>query len=121
MEIAVNKNKPKNRVPRCIGYCRVSTQDQGETGLSIDVQKSMILEKIAELGGVLVEEIYVDNGKSGTTMSRPGLTALLARCSECDFDYLILQAYSLLYRFFHYQRIFPQQTLHPVQLSFLGS
>ncbi len=98
MEIAVNKNKPKNRVPSCIGYCRVSTQDQGETGLSIDVQKSMILEKIAELGGVLVEEIYVDNGKSGTTMSRPGLTALLARCSECDIDYLILQDTSRLSR-----------------------
>lgn len=101
MEIAVNTHKTVKTTtdtPRCLGYARVSTLDQRESGLSVDVQQSMILEKIGEMGGALVEDIYVDDGRSGTNMHRPGLTALLARCSECDIDYLILQDSSRLSR-----------------------
>ena len=60
-----------NAIPRCLGYARVSTSDQKENGLSIDVQKAKILEKVEELGGELTEDIYVDDGRSGTNMHRP--------------------------------------------------
>ncbi len=101
METAVKTTKTLQTTtdtPRCVGYSRISSIDKRETGLSIDVQKSMILEKVGELGGELVEEVYVDDGRSGTNMNRPGLTALLARCSKCDVNYLILQDTSRLSR-----------------------
>ena len=98
METAVKTSNTSNEIPRCLGYSRVSSIDKRETGLSIDVQKSMILGKVGELGGELVEEVYIDDGRSGTNMNRPGLTALLARCSKCDVDYLILQDTSRLSR-----------------------
>ena len=85
-------------VPQCVGYSRVSTSDQKETGLSIDVQKTKILEKIAELGGILAEEIFIDDGRSGTNMNRPGLTALLARCSQGGITHLVIQDTSRLSR-----------------------
>lgn len=87
-----------NPIPKCLGYARVSTLDQKENGLSIDVQKKKILEKIEELGGDLLEEIYVDGGRSGTNMNRSGLTALLARCSKGDVTHLVVQDTSRISR-----------------------
>lgn len=83
---------------RILGYCRVSTNNQKQDGLSIDTQKQMILEKVKEMGGELVEDIYADEGRSGTTMSRPGLRNLLARCSKKDIDCLIVQDTSRMAR-----------------------
>lgn len=85
-------------IPKCLGYTRVSTMDQNEDGLSLDVQKSKILEKVEELGGELTEDIFVDGGRSGTNMNRPGLTALLARCTKGDITHLIVQDTSRLSR-----------------------
>src|SRR3990167_6534759 len=85
-------------VPQCLGYARVSTADQNENGLSIDVQKTKILEKVGELGGNLAEEIFVDGGRSGTNMNRPGLTALLARCTKGDITHLVVQDTSRISR-----------------------
>ena len=98
METTVKTTDNNNEIPRCLGYARVSTSDQKETGLSIDVQISKILEKVQEMGGELVEEVFIDDGKSGTNMNRGGLTALLARCSKLDIGYLILQDSSRLSR-----------------------
>src|SRR3989344_3281649 len=85
-------------VPQCLGYARVSTADQNENGLSIDVQKAKILEKVGELGGELIEEVYVDGGRSGTNMNRSGLNELLARCSQGDISHLIVQDTSRISR-----------------------
>lgn len=85
-------------IPKCLGYARVSTSDQKENGLSIDVQKTKVLEKIEEMGGDLAEEIFIDDGRSGTNMNRPGLTALLARCSKGDITHVVVQDTSRLSR-----------------------
>jgi site-specific DNA recombinase len=85
-------------VPICLGYTRVSTFDQNEDGLSLDVQKTKILEKIEAMGGELAEEIFVDGGRSGTNMNRPGLTALLSRCTKGDITHLVVQDTSRISR-----------------------
>lgn len=85
------------QTPRIVSYCRVSTNNQKVDGLSIETQKTMIMEKVKEMGGELVEDFY-DEGKSGTNMSRPGLTALLARCSKSDISHLVIQDTSRLSR-----------------------
>lgn len=85
-------------IPQIVSYGRVSTSNQKIDGLSIDTQKTMILEKIREMGGELVEDFYIDDGRSGTNMNRPGLTALLARCSKGDITHLVVQDTSRLSR-----------------------
>ncbi|MBI3103533.1 recombinase family protein [Candidatus Daviesbacteria bacterium] len=86
-----------NKKPACLSYCRVSTLEQKDN-LSIETQQIKILEKIEDLGGYLAEDCYIDNGISGTSMNRPGLQALLARCSKKDIDYLIVQDSSRISR-----------------------
>ena len=78
--------------PRCLGYVRVSTPDQRDNGLSVDVQQAKIIAKAQELKGELAEDIYIDGGISGTsTAHRDSLNAMIARCSKGDIDYLIVQ------------------------------
>jgi len=43
MKMIINEN---NGIPRCLGYDRVSTVEQRDNGLSLDVQKTKILEKV---------------------------------------------------------------------------
>jgi len=96
--LAVETLTSSQPIPNILGYARVSTADQNENGLSIDVQKTKILEKVGELGGNLAEEIFVDGGRSGTNMNRPGLTALLARCTKGDITHLVVQDTSRISR-----------------------
>ncbi|EKE00343.1 MAG: recombinase [uncultured bacterium] len=91
------KEKLKAICPKCVGYCRISTQNQKDEGLSIDVQQTKIYEKVRELKGELIG-IFTDEAKTGTNLNRPGLTALLARCTKGDIDYLIVQDTSRLSR-----------------------
>ena len=80
------------KIPICLGYDRVSTINQKNNGLSLETQKTKILEKVEELGGELAEEIYEDGGITGTSIEkRPAIQAVLARCGKGDIDYLIVQ------------------------------
>ena len=89
--------KIDDNIAKICAYKRVSTTDQVDSGASLEVQETKILEKVAELKGHLVE-IYHDDGKTGTNMNRPGLNAMLARCSKGDIKYLIIYDSSRLSR-----------------------
>lgn len=68
----------QNRKDYIVGmYVRLSRDDEraGES-LSIENQKAILSEYIAEQGWTLYE-IYVDDGISGTTFERPGVKKLL--------------------------------------------
>lgn len=56
-----------------IGYCRISTDDKGQT---VDTQKSLIKDW-ANRNGVVLREIYADEGISGTVYPRPQLSQAL--------------------------------------------
>lgn len=88
-----------NKIPKCLGYDRVSTLNQKNNGLSLETQKTKILEKVEELGGVLAEEIYEDPGITGTSIDkRPAIQAMMARCAKGDIDYIIVQDSSRISR-----------------------
>lgn len=97
MKSSVEQSNRCTDKPKCISYCRVSTAEQRDN-LSIETQQIKILEKVEELGGYLVEDSYIDNGISGTTMHRPGLQSLLVRCAKKDVDYLVVQDSSRISR-----------------------
>lgn len=61
-----------------VGYCRVSTQEQAEQGVSLDAQRSR-LEAVAQGHGQSLAEVFVDDGFSGATLERPAMKRLLAQ------------------------------------------
>lgn len=68
---------------QCLVYCRVSTEEQAEKGYSLDTQEKLCRD-FAERSGFRVAGVYRDEGKSGTTLDRPALQDLLAKCTESD-------------------------------------
>jgi len=72
-------------------YCRVSTEEQAEKGYSLDAQEKLC-RSFAENNGCKVAGVYRDGGKSGTTLDRPALKDLLAKCQEDkSIDTMIVQ------------------------------
>ena len=57
---------PRTEVQRAYGYCRVSTDQQPDSGISLDEQQHRITARCAENRWNL-ERIYVDAGVSGST------------------------------------------------------
>jgi len=61
---------------RVVGYCRVSTAEQADSGLGLDAQRASILAECARKGWTLVEMIQ-DAGVSAKTLDRPGMAQAL--------------------------------------------
>jgi site-specific DNA recombinase len=75
---------------RVIGYCRVSTMEQAESGLGLEAQRAAISAWAASRG--LEVTIYEDAGITGTSMEkRPALEQALCAAQSGS----ILVAYSL--------------------------
>ena len=68
-------------MPQCLVYCRVSTEEQADKGFSLDTQEKLCRD-FAERSGYRVAGVYRDEGKSGTTLNRPALQDLLAKCTK---------------------------------------
>jgi len=62
-------------------YCRVSTEEQAKEGYSLDAQEKFCSE-FAKDNGYRITDVYRDEGKSATTLNRPELQDLLARCQQ---------------------------------------
>lgn len=63
-----------------IGYTRVSTTDQGESGAGLEVQRAAIAAECEKRGWVL--ERIEEDVLSGRTINRPGLQRALADCRD---------------------------------------
>lgn len=60
-----------------IGYVRVSTDEQAESGLGLAAQRRK-LKALAEVGGYRLADVIEDCGQSGRTMDRPGWQSVMA-------------------------------------------
>jgi site-specific DNA recombinase len=63
---------------RVVGYSRVSTAEQVQSGISLEMQRS----KIQAYGCVkdwVVSEIITDDGHSAKDLKRPGIQAIMNR------------------------------------------
>jgi DNA invertase Pin-like site-specific DNA recombinase len=61
---------------KIIGYVRVSTGEQAESGAGLDAQRAAI-QQAAALRGFELVRIIEDAGASGKTLARPGLVEAL--------------------------------------------
>jgi len=59
-----------------IGYLRVSTDQQADQGVSLELQEAKI-RAMAEVQGAELAEIIVDAGESAKSLNRPGMARLL--------------------------------------------
>ena len=70
-----------NTIKKALIYCRVSTEDQAKEGYSLEAQEK-ICSRFAQESGYQITEVYRDEGKSATTLDRPALQDLLAKCQQ---------------------------------------
>src|SRR5215831_14538405 len=64
--------------PRFISYYRVSTSQQGASGLGLEAQREAVARHVAGAGGVIVAEFQeIESGKRN---DRPEIAAALAAC-----------------------------------------
>lgn len=82
---------------KAVGYIRVSSEMQIETGHSLDAQRTIITEYVRAKGWTL-GEVFCDPGLSGTRGNRPALQALMARGEQREFDVVIVHAIDRFYR-----------------------
>ncbi|WP_161525896.1 recombinase family protein [Trichococcus alkaliphilus] len=78
------------RKKRCVGYVRVSTQEQAEEGYSIDAQIQTIQE-YCQRENMECVGVYVDRGKSGKNIKgRPEMQQLLQDAESGQFDAVVV-------------------------------
>jgi len=75
-------------VTRVIGYVRVSTNDQAESGAGLDAQRNAIMAEVARRGWDLVE-IIEDAGVSAKNLDRPGIKRALSTVATGGADLLL--------------------------------
>jgi site-specific DNA recombinase len=73
------------KASRVVGYIRVSTEKQADSGLSLDAQRAKLTAYATALDLTLVA-IVVDAGESAKTLDRPGLARVLAMLDAGEAD-----------------------------------
>jgi len=73
--------------PLALGYVRVSTHEQADTGASLDAQRSALTAEADRRGWQL--QLVADEARSAKTMNRPALQDALARLDAGEADYLL--------------------------------
>lgn len=89
MRLLNQKNGNQEKVMRVAAYVRVSTEEQAQTGYSIEAQK----EKLAAFctsQDMQLSRIYADEGFSGKDTKRPDLQQLLRDAELSKFDLLLV-------------------------------
>lgn len=79
-------------------YARLSSEDLQEgTSVSIETQKK-ILEDYCESNGIIIYNVYIDDGYTGTNFNRPAFKQLLRDCENKQFNMVIVKDLSRLGR-----------------------
>ena len=81
--------RPADAPRRVIGYIRVSTDKQADSGLSIDAQRAKV-EGYAALYGLELVDVLVDAGASAKSLARPALADALAMLARGEADALLV-------------------------------
>jgi DNA invertase Pin-like site-specific DNA recombinase len=85
----MNQADTTTQQPRAIAYLRVSTTEQGASGLGLQAQ-SQALEAYCESRGIELLEIVTEVASGKTTAGRPLLAATLNRLDAGEADRLIV-------------------------------
>ena len=106
---------------RVIGYIRVSTSMQAESGLSIEAQRAKI-EAYCVCHDLTLAEVIVDAGESAKNLERPGIQSLLAQVEAGAVDGVVIAKLDRLTRSMRdlhqlLEQVFSKVQLHSVAES----
>lgn len=73
---------------RVVGYVRVSTTEQGDSGAGLEAQRQAIRDEVSRRGWKL-DRIEEDVASAKSTNGRPGLERALASCSSGEVSALV--------------------------------
>jgi site-specific DNA recombinase len=94
----ISKNvRRKNMEMEVVGYIRVSTQEQGKHGLSLDFQERQI-KAYCEAKGLGDPVIIRDAGNSGKDLNRPGVQKVLDGIKNGEIKTVIVKDFDRLSR-----------------------
>jgi DNA invertase Pin-like site-specific DNA recombinase len=82
---------------RAVGYARVSTAEQADSGAGMDAQRRAIRAE-AKRRGWSLEEIVEDAGYSAKDLRRPGIGVVLERMASGEADVLVVSKLDRLSR-----------------------
>ena len=82
---------------RAVGYARVSTAEQADSGAGMDAQRHAIRAE-AQRRGWSLEEIVEDAGYSAKDLRRPGIGVVLERMASGEADVLVVSKLDRLSR-----------------------
>lgn len=74
---------------KTVGYARVSTVEQADNGISLDVQRAKI-DAMATVHGSELVAVLIDGGESAKNLNRPGMAELLALVDGRAVDTVIV-------------------------------
>ena len=78
-------------------YCRLSRDDGNQTSMSIENQRQLLLDYVAE-NGWRVYDVYVDDGWSGTNFNRPDFKRMIRDVEDGKLDCIVTKDLSRLGR-----------------------
>lgn len=81
--------RPARETPRVIGYCRVSTEEQGRSGLGLDAQHAKI-EQAARLRGWTTVSLVCEIASGSKLAGRPLLAEALDALNRGEADVLVV-------------------------------
>jgi DNA invertase Pin-like site-specific DNA recombinase len=81
---------PMNEPVRCIGYVRVSTDEQAASGAGLASQRKAIRAEAERRGWELLEIVGEDAGASSATLERDGLQSALQRLDAHEAEVLLV-------------------------------
>lgn len=73
--------KAKEKGQFWVGYIRVSSKDQAESGLSLEAQESRI-RAMATAKGIALSEVISDQAESAKSLDRPGIQRILSLMND---------------------------------------
>src|SRR3712207_6575458 len=74
---------------KVIGYVRVSTAEQADSGAGLETQRAAIRLEATRRGWVLVD-IVEDHGYSAKTLKRPGIAEVLWRIERSEASAVVV-------------------------------
>ena len=98
--MAKRGKKQVSRTSGVVAYCRVSTEEQAQSGLGLAAQEAEIRTE-CEHRGLPLLAIYRDAGASGKDLGRPALTAALADLEKGSGSVLMVAKLDRLTRSVH--------------------
>lgn len=104
-------------------YARLSKEDESKKGVSKSIENQISsLKKYAKEHGILIYDIYYDDGVSGSTVERTGFQTMLKDMKNKKFNGLLLKDLSRLTRDYlvageYIENIFPSNNIRVISVA----